>query len=299
MIEKLTPTQLENLTLDLLQLLGLQNCVWRTPGRDGGRDIQGDSIENDFSGYTRIESWYVDCKKYSTSVSWPVVWEKLAYAESNSADVLLIVTSSSLSPQAIDEINRWNCGRKKPSVRFWNGTDLEKRLRIYPELLIKYGLSKNPVSEAAVSLLPLTKILMKYTNSAAAAIEFGTNEHSYYEVTHAVSELISARLEEVEKAGRPSTSPFRMPADSFLWLPDSIGNQLLAFDRCTIRTILCLLNCHGAAPLHATQVDGYVVLALKQKYIGSINDLEKVAFWGQLHLRWSKDRTNLELNNER
>lgn len=299
MIDKLTPTKLENLTLDLLKLLGLKNCVWRTPGRDGGRDVQGDSIENDFSGFTRIESWYVDCKKYSTSVSWPVVWEKLAYAESNSADVLLIVTNSSLSPQAIDEINRWNIGRKKPSVRFWNGTELENRLRIYPELLIKYGLSKDPVSDAAVSLLPLTKILMKYTNSTAAAIEFGTNEQCYHQVTHAVSELISARLEEVERKGIPNTSPFRMPVDSFYWLTDSIGNQLLAFDRCTIRTILCLLNCHGAIPLLATQSEGYVSLTLRQKYTGSVKDLEDVAFWGQMRLKLSEDRINLELQNER
>lgn len=277
MLEELTPTRLENLALDLLQLLGLRNCVWRTPGRDGGRDIQGDSIENDFSGYTRSESWYVDCKRYAASVSWPTVWEKLAYAESSNADVLLIVTNSTLSPQAVDEVNRWNANRKKPTIRFWNGTELEKRLRIFPALLVKYGLSPDPVADAAISLLPLTKLLMKYTNSAVAAAEFGAEAQKYHDVTHAVSELISARLDEVEKTGRPGAVPFRVSDDSFSWLSEAVATALVHLDRCVVRALLTLLRCHRASPLHATVTENCIMLTLDNPYPGALGDLETIS----------------------
>ena len=294
-LDELAPAQLESLTFDLLQLLGLRNCVWRTPGRDGGRDIQGDSIESDFSGYTRTESWYVDCKRYASSVSWPIVWEKLAYAESNSADVLLIVTNSTLSPQAVDEVNRWNTSRKSPSVRFWNGTELEKRLRIFPEILVKYSLTNNPVADAANSLLPLTKVLMKYSNSAAAAAAFETSADGYYEVTHAVSELISARLEEVENHGHPRTAPFRLDDDSYAWLPRAVAAPLLDLDRYVIRALLALLRCHGAIPTRTVRMDAGIQLILNGMYRGSLKDLETVSYWGDIRVALSEGRSELEI----
>ena len=298
MINNLTPTQLENLTFDLLQLLGLRNCVWRTPGRDGGRDIQGDSIESDFSGYTRSESWYVDCKRYATSVSWPIVWQKLAYAESNNADVLLIVTNSTLSPQAVDEVNRWNASRKKPTVRFWNGTELEKRISIFPELLVKYGLSTDPVADAAISLMPLTKILMKYSNTAAAAAEFGANVEKYYEVMHALAELISARLEEVDKTGHTSTAPFRVSHDSYDWLPSTVAACLVDMDRHVTRALLSMLRCHGASPINAVNMETYLSLTLEGSYPGSCSDLEAISFWGHFRLEFVEDRNTLELHHD-
>ena len=46
-IVDLSPTELENLCFDLLLKLGLKNLVWRTPGRDGGRDVQGEHFVED------------------------------------------------------------------------------------------------------------------------------------------------------------------------------------------------------------------------------------------------------------
>lgn len=295
MLAGLTPTQLENLAFDLLQLLGLRNCVWRTPGRDGGRDIQGASIDSDFSGHTRTESWYVDCKRYASSVAWPVVWEKISYAESNNADVLLVVTNSSLSPQAIDEVNRWNRSRKKPSVRFWNGAELEARLRIFPELLIKYGLSRDPAADAAASLLPLTRILMKYSNSAAAAAVFESHVEKYYEVTHAVSELISARLEEIEYTGGTKAASFRPEDDSYEWLPRAVATAIADFDRYVCRALVSLLRCHGASPRRAHKADNRITLGLEGSYNGSEADLKSIAFWGGIRVRLGAAREKLEI----
>jgi len=235
------------------------------------------------------------CGDCGHKYDWPIVWEKIAYAESNDADVLLVVTNSTLSPQAVDEVNRWNALRKKPSVRFWNGTELEKRLRIYPELLVKYGLSRDLVADAATSLLPLTKILMKYSNTAAAASEFGSNVEKYYEVTHAVSELISARLEEVENTGAPKIVPFRPKDDSYVWLPSGAEMPLTGRDRYVSRALLSLLRCHGACPSRAIEVDDHIDLSLDGPYKGSESDLEKIAFWGGLRVVLSGDRNILEI----
>ena len=81
-LKALTPGQFENLVYDLVTSAGLRNAVWRTPGSDGGRDIEGEMATTDFSGFHTITKWYVECKRYAASVDWPTVWEKIAYADS-------------------------------------------------------------------------------------------------------------------------------------------------------------------------------------------------------------------------
>ena len=57
------------------------NAVWRTPGRDSGRDIQGEWFVEDLSGHIGRQVWYIECKRHKSSVSWPKVWEKISFAE--------------------------------------------------------------------------------------------------------------------------------------------------------------------------------------------------------------------------
>src|ERR1700737_1902420 len=94
----LTATEFENLTFDLIQEHGLGNLVWRTPGSDGGRDIEGDLPTRDLSGSLTHQRWFVECKRYTSSIDWPTVWNKVSYAENIHADFLLIVTTTTLSP---------------------------------------------------------------------------------------------------------------------------------------------------------------------------------------------------------
>ncbi len=171
-LKKLSPLNFENLIFDLLQDIGLKNTVWRTPGRDSGRDIQGEWFFSDLSGYNMHQVWYVECKKYSSSVSWPIVWEKISFAQSNSADVLLFTVTSSLSPQAVDEVNKWNSQKNRPVIRVWNGFDIVNKLKTAPLISIKYGLIKNPQTELGGALLPAIKILLKYSIAAQSADVF-------------------------------------------------------------------------------------------------------------------------------
>jgi Restriction endonuclease len=89
----LSPHQFENLTVDLLQVAGLKRLVWRTLGPDGGRDIEGFYTSIDFSNYYYTKRWYIECKRYSSSIDWPTVWNKIAYADARKANFLLFVTN--------------------------------------------------------------------------------------------------------------------------------------------------------------------------------------------------------------
>lgn len=295
-LSDLTPTEFESLTLDLVVRLGLKNAVWRTPGRDGGRDIQGDSFIGDFSGYVSRSSWYVECKRYTDTVSWPNVWEKISYADSNSADVLLVVTTSTLSPQAIDEVNRWNQGHKKPSVRFWNRQDVEARLGLHVDIKVKYGLSQTPIQDAALSMMELSKVLLKYSNSISACVEFGGALERRLEVVQALSELISARLAEIERSGRIALIPFRADYDSPDWLKLSGSFQGRGFDRYALRSIATLIYCHS--PVGEVVVtdasEDKLTLCAGSVVEDVLPDLNTIAFWGGFKITSDDNSISIE-----
>jgi hypothetical protein len=238
----LTPSEFENLVFDLVQVLGMKNCVWRTPGRDGGRDIQGEWFIQDLSGQIVAQSWYVECKRHEASVGWPSVWEKISYAESNGADVLLVAVSSSLSPQAVDEVNKWNNQRKSPSVRFWNGVDVETKLRLFPTLEVKYGLSLDPQRDKATALLPVINILLKYSYASHAAEVFMSPSPRKLAVLYSITELVASRLADIEASGGFLVHPFRKDKDSYDWL---VGAELfdeIKLDRYAARVLVCYLR---------------------------------------------------------
>ena len=296
----LTPLEFENLCFDLMQILGLKNCVWRTPGRDGGRDIQGDSFGEDFSGYTRCENWYVECKRYSETVNWPTIWEKIAYAESNCADILLFITSSRLSPQAIDEVNRWNYNKKRPCVRFWNGQELHTRVCLFPQILVKYGISKNPTIDVAVSILPLTKILVKYTNAESSCLVFGKNPAPFNFIIHALSELISAKIEELENTGKLRIVPFVATKDGFL-SPNADGLiESLQFDKYTIRALGAIVCCCAKnKDYKAKIVNKKLVINACFDYPEPIlNDLQTISFWGAMRVSLCTMNNCIEVEHE-
>lgn len=237
-ITDLSPSELEGLSFDLLLRLGLKNLVWRTPGRDGGRDLQGEFFVEDISGFTNRQSWYVDCKRYTKSVSWPTVWEKISFAESNSADILLIVTTSSLSPQAVDEVNRWNEKRNRLAIRFWNSVDLESRLKVYPEISIKYGLSSNPEESKGLAILPLTRILLKFSNSAHSCQVFGYGQkEKKLNVVYSISELIANRLSEIDRNEHVSVYSYKASEDSFDWIGGDSVIEKYGLDKYAFRAL--------------------------------------------------------------
>lgn len=163
-ISGLKDREFEHLIFDLLTLLGVKNVVWRTPGSDGGRDLEGEFVSRDFSGNFRIETWFIECKVRKASLSWPDVYEKISYAENRGADHLLVCCSSSLSPKCKDEIQIHNLAKRRPTISFWDGADIVQRVELQPILAYKYRLSEP--GQDFKKLSPLMMHGLKATQSA-------------------------------------------------------------------------------------------------------------------------------------
>ena len=222
-IGDLTPTEFENFTYDLLQSSGVHHLVWRTPGPDGGRDIEGEVFQTDLSGHTDTQRWYIECKRYASSIDWPTVWKKIAYADSNRADFLLLVTNSNPSPQCETEIAKWNAENRSMKVRVWRGYDIEGLLNAYPVLAAKYGL-RHIDNSLVRNFLDLGFEISKISQSTDASYEFGTNLLPGLEASAALSELLSQRISDLALYGRFAQTTRRV-IDSFYDWFEVDGNR--------------------------------------------------------------------------
>ena len=233
----LSPAQFEGLTFDIVSALGLRNVTWRTPGSDGGRDIEGVYYISDLSGYHQKQKWYVECKRYTGSVDWPTVWNKISYAESHNADVLLFVTSASLTPQAQDNVTQWNKCGKKPVIRLWEKVDLLSKLNLYPQLACKYGLK--PSSKSHLSLFDdIVSLLIKVAHSLSPESGESSKEKLFF--LHALSELLSVRMADTSSEGNFIYRKHRVE-DSYEWF-DYKGVGVLNFDRFSLRATLSYIS---------------------------------------------------------
>ncbi|MEN6424340.1 MAG: restriction endonuclease [Phycisphaerales bacterium] len=286
-LKRLPAARFENLIYDLLTVMGLENAVWRTPGRDGGRDIQGLYFVTDLSGYRHPQKWYIECKRYATAVDWPTVREKLSYAESHAADFLLLVTTSTASPQATDEINRWNRLNKRPKVRFWSGHDLVPILDHLPAIQVKYGLSENPSDAMAVSLLPLSEMTLKFVQAAYGEAVFRGSASPALEAAAAMADLSTRRMEQIEEFGSWIREETRR-TDIYSWADCDSGADVRSIDRYCLRSLLCAFR----SMVKSTRVelsarpDGILLRADGKRLLGEVQrkELLTIAQWGNCEL---------------
>ncbi len=208
-ISEIDHNRFENLAFDLLWSLGVKNLVWRTPGSDGGRDLEGITYRIDITGNEVVEKWHIECKRYTSSVDWPTVWQKLAYAQSHDADFLLLFLSSQPSPQCEDEIQNWNSSSKRPTIRIIRGHEIQSLLRPYPLLRIKYGLQL-PAESIAPSLLPVHIQIMQLLHYISCAIEFGEDFSYALDAAISLSEFSGTIL---SSAGEYSDFSLLPPSD--------------------------------------------------------------------------------------
>lgn len=201
-LKDLTPTQFENLIFDLLVSRGMVNVCWRTPGPDGGRDVEAMTVDRDFSGIHSASKWFIECKRYSGSVDWPTIYGKLAYADSMKADYLLLCTSSQFTPAAISQVDGWNSSRRTPKIRLWPAQELENQLNQHPDLKLKYGLSTTSQTPG-YSLVSLSLALSKSVASVYLELVFsGATPSPMLEAAQTFSELMLHRMEDIAHDGR-------------------------------------------------------------------------------------------------
>jgi hypothetical protein len=231
-LKKLSPTAFEHLVYDLMLLVGLRNATWRTPGADGGRDIEGDHLFVDLSDTLSLERWYIECKRYAHTLDWPTVYNKLAYAANHDADCLLLITTASLSPKCSDEVARHNSTMRRPRIRVWPGHVLEALVVRHPVLTLKYSLESSP-QVLREALQPLSLLLSKVSQAAYGAHVTQRDATQEIEYAAAISELLSVRTSDAERAG------------SFQW-QSRIGSDAL-YDWCTPidNTVLSHFDIYG------------------------------------------------------
>lgn len=251
----------------------MKNLVWRTPGADGGRDIEGIFTSIDFSNHYQNKKWYVECKRYSSSVDWPTIWKKIAYADGRGADFLLLVTNNNPSPACESEIAAWNEKRGVVIVRVWRGYELEHILQGYPQVATKYGLNgKNIIAE--LSLQSLTFEVMKLNQSAYVSQEMGVSNVSSIEAGAALSELIFSRYSQIRSYGKMVTVKGES-APVYDWL--SWNGSPGDWDELGIRALLTMArHLSGSASIKATNTGKKLVLLLDKPRFPIVGAGEKI-----------------------
>lgn len=241
----LNDDEFENITYDILTQKGLLNIRWRTPGADGGRDIEGYHLINDISGQSRLEKWYIECKHYSSSLNWEIIWPKIAYAESNSAEVLLIVTSNKLTNPARNEIDKWNLKEHRVKIRCWTHVELERELQHLRWISAKYNLSSLPINDTLIGLKDIMVLLLHYCSSISSEAYIGdVIDRPKIELIAAISEMLMQKINESEKLGKPIFHPFKNSADGFEWLKNGELLDSHNYDCSTLRVAMTFLRKH-------------------------------------------------------
>ena len=199
-ISSLSPTQFENLIYDCIRSIGVRNLVWRTPGSDGGRDIEGQVVVTDLVGVDKVEKWYVECKRYKQSIDWPTVWKKVAYADSQCADVFLLATNSNPSPTCENEISNWNSQKRTPTIRILRGYSIAELLSTKSHIKVCHGLESEDAS-IDKQVLSLSRLILGVVQAANSSLTFGFNASMALETASVLSELLEQRLSDVETHG--------------------------------------------------------------------------------------------------
>lgn len=220
---------------DLLQSLGLKNLVWRTPGADGGRDLEGIRFGRDFSGSEIVEKWYIECKRYQNSVDWPTIWSKIAYAETGNADFLLFLLSSQVSPNCEDEIQKWNQKNRRPTIRVWPKHDIIRLLRLNKMISLKFGMLEN-AEQASYCLFPLYVEIAKISQAASCAYSFDGPVGHYLTTITALTEFIECFLRRYEETQWPVLLPASRNVAVFDWV-DQEGSNILVNEE-ALRAVL-------------------------------------------------------------
>ncbi len=132
--------QFQQLCAELLQAEGCKNVRGLGTGTDQGNDFMFDlPIESPLG--SELKPFIAQCKWYGikNSVNQNEVSDSSSYIDTHNASGMLIITSSQFTGTAITKIEAINRSpRNSYQISHWNGTDLTKRLRKYPEIINKF-----------------------------------------------------------------------------------------------------------------------------------------------------------------
>jgi hypothetical protein len=289
-LRKIEPATFEQLTFDLMVAVGLRNAVWRSPGADGGRDIEGDFLFTDLSNTVSLQRWYIECKRYADTLDWPSVYNKIAYASNRGASHLFLITTALLSPQCKSEVTHHEAQAKRPSIRFWDAPVLEGILSTHPRILVKYGL-QSPEQQTAPALVPLALATARAVQAAYGFAATTGEPDPALEFAASVAELLwsCSRLASDEAPFR--VIPFSVTTDLYPWCTIGAGLSLVEYDQAALRAVLSGVRYMAGAQSLTIASDASGDLRLtpgKPRWPldsdAAVSTLSSIAFWSNFSL---------------
>lgn len=212
-LHSLSPTSFENLCFDIVRGMAFQNPTWRTPGADGGRDIEAWRAIIDPTFVSTQEKWFIECKRYATAVDWPTIHDKIAHAEALDADYLFIMTTSSASPTSLDRINSWNSLNRRPRVRFWGEHDVLSHISIRRELCLKYGFGSS--SAETLGFAEVSLEMAKIISTIHSGTLYSRDVNSALEYANALARCWTERVSQVQNRGAFFSFPKNIATEDF------------------------------------------------------------------------------------
>ena len=135
--DEITPNSFENLCYDLLIKYSFSNLIWREGGADNGRDIEGTKIFD--NPLKLIETkWFFECKRYTSGGVPPdELTSKVAWADAELPDYLVLFISSYLTNTARTWLDK--IALQKPyEIIIIEGEDLKNRIVKFSGLVETY-----------------------------------------------------------------------------------------------------------------------------------------------------------------
>lgn len=147
-----TPTEFEEFCFELLRgLPGVHNVDWRkgTPKpaspADRGRDITADVDHIEIDGARNVETWFADCKHYTSAVPPEALQGLLAWAQAERPHVALVIVSGFLSNAAKDFLTDFERNNRPPfRIKHWERPTIETLARENRDLLQRFFASGTP-----------------------------------------------------------------------------------------------------------------------------------------------------------
>lgn len=126
-------------------------------------------------GTKTMQTWFVECKHHSIAnpLSVADLQTKIAWADAEQPDYLLIITTSYLTPDTKDWVEKIS-KQKRFRIRYWEGTYLTELVEQYPRLKQIYLENRTVVKneEARIRLLHEVELLKRaFTDDKIIVLE--------------------------------------------------------------------------------------------------------------------------------
>lgn len=142
--KQISPTNFENLVFFLFDDMGFKNLEWRKGGEgisstDGGRDLEAIYTNLEPGDIVTLEKWWIEVKYRSKNLSSTAVKESILNATGREGvSIFAIVTTGTISNKTLDWIKEFQKNRPALRIRTWQGHDLERILRKYPQTVSRF-----------------------------------------------------------------------------------------------------------------------------------------------------------------